>query len=102
VAARAPSAFAVVLDDMAALLERITLVQEEVAAQVNEQNNRNLFLLAIFTVLALPINIIAGPLGMNVGGVSLARDERGYWIAVGIVAMVTLPAVWLVLYTRPR
>jgi zinc transporter len=98
---RSTEEFAVVLDDMAALLERIKLLQEEVAAQVNEQNNRSLFLLTIFTVLALPINIIAGLLGMNVGGVPLAQHENGFWIVVGIVATFTLPAVWLV-FRRQR
>jgi zinc transporter len=92
--------FSVVLSDMAALLERIKLLQEEVAAQVNEQNNRSLFLLTIFTVLALPINIIAGLLGMNVGGIPLAQNDRGFWVIVGIVAAFTVPAVWLVFRRR--
>ena len=52
--------FSAVLNDASALLERIKLLQEEVASQINEQNSRSLFLLTVFTVLALPINIIAG------------------------------------------
>jgi zinc transporter len=89
-----------VLADMAGLLERIKLLQEEVAERVNEQNNRSLFLLTVFTVLALPINIIAGLLGMNVGGIPLAQNEHGFWLIVGIVATFTLPALWLVLRRR--
>jgi zinc transporter len=61
--------FAVVLSDMSSLRERIELLQEEIAAQVNEETGRSLFVLTIVTVLALPINIIAGLLGMNVGGI---------------------------------
>jgi len=92
--------FAVVLNDMSALSERIKLLQEEIAAQVNEQNNRSLFLLTIFTVLALPINIIAGLFGMNVGGIPLNQDDRGFWTIVGIVVAFTLPALWIVLRRR--
>ena len=92
--------FSVVLADAAELLERIKLLQEEVAAQVNAQNNRSLFLLTVFTVIALPINIVAGLLGMNVGGIPLAQHEAGFWIVVGIVATFTLPALWLVLRRR--
>jgi zinc transporter len=92
--------FSTVLADMAGLLERIKLLQEEVADQVSEQNTRSLFLLTVFTVLALPINIIAGLFGMNVGGIPLAEDGRGFWIIVGIVAAFTLPALWLVLRRR--
>ena len=92
--------FAVVLSDMASLQERIKLLQEEIAASVNEQNNRSLFVLTIVTVLALPINIIAGLLGMNVGGIPLAQHEDGFWIVVAIVASFTVIAGWLAFRNR--
>jgi len=94
---QASEEFSVVLHDMAALQERIKLLQEEIAAQVAEDNNRSLFVLTIVTVLALPINIIAGLLGMNVGGVPLANHAHGFWIVVGIVATFTFAAGGLVL-----
>jgi zinc transporter len=93
---QATEEFAVVLNDMAALQERIKLLQEEIAAHVNEGTSRSLFLLTIVTVLALPINIIAGLFGMNVGGIPLASDDKGFWIIVGLVASFTAVAGWLV------
>lgn len=92
--------FAVVLSDLAAVQERIKLLQEEIAAGVNEQNSHSLFVLTIVTVLALPINLIAGLLGMNVGGVPLAQDPHGFWIVAGIVATFTAGAGWLLLRKR--
>jgi len=74
--------FNVALSDMAALQERIKLLQEEIAGRVAEANNRSLFVLTIVTVLALPINIIAGLLGMNVGGIPLAEHAHGFWIVL--------------------
>lgn len=88
--------FSVVLSDMSSLQERIKLLQEEIAAQVNEENSRSLYVLTIVTVLALPINIIAGLLGMNVGGVPLAEHAYGFWIVAGIVATFTVVAGWFV------
>lgn len=85
--------FSVVLRDMSTLQERIKLLQEEIAARASEENNRSLFTLTIVTVLALPINIIAGLLGMNVGGVPLAQHAYGFWIVVAIVAAFTLVAL---------
>ena len=93
--------FSVVLNDIASLQERIKLLQEEIAARINESNNRSLFVLTIVTVLALPINIIAGLFGMNVGGIPLAQDPKGFWIVVGIVATFTVVAGWLV-FRRQR
>ncbi len=93
--------FSVVLRDMATLQERIKLLQEEIAAEVNEGNNRSLFVLTVVTVLALPINIIAGLLGMNVGGLPLAQHPHGFWIVVAIVLSFTVVAGW-VAFRRQR
>ena len=86
--------FSVVLRDMAALQERIKLLQEEIAAHVNEENNRSLYVLTIVTVLALPINIVAGLLGMNVGGIPLAQHEQGFWIVLVLIISFTGLAAW--------
>jgi len=87
--------FSVVLRDMQGLQERIKLLQEEIAASVNEDNNRSLFVLTIVTVLALPINILAGLFGMNVGGIPLAEHKHGFWIVVSLVAGFTAVAAWI-------
>jgi zinc transporter len=92
--------FSVVLRDMTTLQERIKLLQEEIAAQVNEKSNRSLFVLTIVTVLALPINIIAGLLGMNVGGVPLAQHAHGFWIVVMVVLSFTAIAGGVVFRKR--
>ncbi len=52
--------FSMVLNDLAGLVERIKLLQEEIATRMDEQSNRILFTLTLVTVLALPINIVAG------------------------------------------
>ncbi|MGL4409449.1 MAG: transporter [Zoogloea sp.] len=88
--------FSAVLADTAALQERIKLLQEEIAAKVNEETNRSVFVLTMVTVMALPINLIAGLLGMNVGGIPLAEHPEGFWIVVGVIASATLlAAVWV-------
>ncbi|TAH10122.1 MAG: magnesium transporter CorA [Curvibacter sp.] len=87
--------FNVALSDMAALQERIKLLQEEIAGRVAEANNRSLFVLTIVTVLALPINIIAGMLGMNVGGVPLANHPQGFWWVVALIVTFTLVAGYI-------
>ena len=92
--------FNLALSDMAALQERIKLLQEEIEGRVAEQNNRSLFVLTVVTVLALPINIIAGLLGMNVGGVPLAQHQHGFWIVVAIIITFTLVAGWFAFHKK--
>jgi zinc transporter len=94
--------FSVVLRDMGALQERIKLLQEEIAAHVAEENNRSLYVLTVVTVLALPINILAGLFGMNVGGIPLAQHDEGFWIVVSVVLAFTAIAAWATRRRRAR
>jgi len=87
--------FSVVLSDMASLQERIKLLQEEIAAHVGEQNSRSLFVLTIVTVLALPINITTGLMGMNVGGIPWGHNDFGFWIVVALVSLITVIGAWI-------
>ena len=91
---QATEEFSLVIRDLTALQERIKLLQEEMAAQVGEQTNRSVFTLTVVTVLALPINIVAGLLGMNVGGIPLASHPHGFAIVAALVLGFTLAAGW--------
>lgn len=97
---QATEEFAAVLHDLEALLERMKLVQEEIGARVAEENNRSLFLLTVLTVLALPVNVMTGFFGMNVGGVPLAQHPGGFWIVFSIATVFTVAAVVLVIWRR--
>jgi zinc transporter len=77
---QASEEFAVVLRDIGSLQERIKLMQEEAAARTSDANARTLFTLTMVTVLALPINLISGLFGMNVGGIPLGDHNGGFWI----------------------
>ena len=91
---QATEEFSLVIRDMSELQERIKLLQEEIAAQVGEQTNQSVFTLTVVTVLALPINIVAGLLGMNVGGVPLAQHPHGFLIVVILIVSFTALAGW--------
>ena len=49
------------------------------------------------TVLALPINIVAGLFGMNVGGVPFSQQPHGLWVMVVPIAVITGIAGYLTL-----
>jgi zinc transporter len=91
--------FSTAAADCNALVERVKLLQEELAAHVNEQNNRILFLLTLVTVLALPFNVVGSLFGMNVGGIPWAEDSSGFWIIVWLVTAFTM-AIGALLWRR--
>jgi zinc transporter len=93
---QATEEFSLTIRDMSELKERITLLQEEIAAQVSEQTNQSVFTLTMVTVLALPINIMAGLLGMNVGGIPLHNHPHGFAAIVTLILAFTAIAGWYV------
>ena len=92
---QAAEKFSAAISDTTALVERLKQLQEELAALVNEQTNRTLFLLTVVTVLALPINLMAGLFGMNVGGIPLAQHRYGFFLVLGpLLVLTALLAYW--------
>jgi zinc transporter len=97
---QAAEEFATAVADSGALVERIRLIQEELAAILNEHSNRTLFLLTLATVVALPFNVIAGIFGMNVGGIPLAGHHHGFAIVIAAVTILTALAGIVLLRRR--
>src|SRR6478609_4616929 len=92
---QAAEKFSTAISDTAALVERVKQLQEELAALVSEQTNRTLFILTMVTVLALPINLVAGLFGMNVGGIPLNQHPYGFFLVLSpLVALTALLAYW--------
>jgi zinc transporter len=86
--------------DSAALTERLKLLQEELTATVEEQTNRTLFILTLVTVLALPINLVAGLLGMNVGGIPLSQHSHGFAMVASALTLITGILAYVLLIRR--
>jgi zinc transporter len=97
---QAAEEFSTSVTDAGALSERLKLLQEELAALVSEHSNRTLFILTVVTVLALPINLVAGLLGMNVGGVPFAQHQQGFTLVVTGLTIVTGILAYIFLVKR--
>jgi len=98
---QAAEEFSTAVVDAGALSERLKLLQEELSALVNEHSNRTLFILTVVTVLALPINLVAGLLGMNVGGIPFQQHPQGFMLILGSLAGVTGVLAYI-LFSRRR
>lgn len=87
---RSAEEFAAAAAECTALVERAKLIQEELAAMVNEQTNRSLFVLTFVTVLCLPFNVTGALFGMNVGGIPFATDPAGFWVIFVLITVATV------------
>lgn len=99
---QAAEKFSTAISDTAALVDRVRQLQEELAALLNEQTNRTLFVLTVVTVLALPINLVAGLFGMNVGGIPLSQEKYGFVFVVGPLLVLTALLAYLAYWGLSR
>ena len=99
---QAAEEFSTAVADCAALVERVKVLQEELAALIGERTNRTLFLLTVVTVLALPFNVIGGLFGMNVGGIPFGDDPGGFWVIVVLISAFTAGVGLWALGKRPQ
>jgi zinc transporter len=94
--AAAVDRFGSVAQDIELVEDRARLMQEEIAGRLGEATNRNLYLLSIATTSLLPITLITGVFGMNVGGLPWANSQNGFthlMIVMGVALAMTLAAI---------
>lgn len=83
------------LEEISELYERAKLLQEELASRLAENTGRNLYVLSILTAVLLPMTLVTGIFGMNVGGLpGLHGGHAFWWVMLLILASgaVTLAA----------
>lgn len=83
------------VEDLDAARERAQIVQDELAARISEQINRNMYVLSIVAAVFLPLGLVTGYLGINVGGIP-GTDSRWAFASVGLMLLViAVFEVWL-------
>ena len=88
--------YAALVEDAQDYAEHCQFLLEELRAQVEEETNRNLYILTMFSVIFLPATLIASIWGMNVGGIPVSGSPIGFWVVAGlIVAVFALVAIVL-------
>jgi zinc transporter len=79
------------------LQARARLLQDELMAKLTTQSNQLLYMLSVMTAVLLPMTIVSGLFGMNVGGLPLVDTPVGFWVASAISLAV---AVVVYLFVR--
>ena len=74
---------------------RTRLLQDELMAKLTEQSNQLLYILSVMTAVLLPMTIISGLFGMNVGGLPLVDTPLGFW-TVTAISMAVAGIVFLI------
>lgn len=79
------------VEDLDAALEHATSTQMDIDSKMSEQLNRKMYVLAVLSGVFLPLGLLTGLLGINVGGIPGSEDPNAF-----VVVCVALPAVVIV------
>lgn len=78
-------------EDLDAARDRATIAQEELNARLSEQMNQTIYMMSIVATIFLPLGLITGLLGINVGGIPGTDNSLAFLfvcIMLGIIASV--------------
>jgi zinc transporter len=86
--------------DLDLLYERGRLLQEEIGNRLGEATNRNLYLLSIVTAIFLPMTLVTGLFGSNVGGMPWIQEGLGFWWVLLVMGATAIIAILLLRWWR--
>jgi len=75
------------IEELDNMRDRAGILQDEVESRLADMLNRNLYVLAIVSVIFLPLGFITGLLGINVGGIPGAEYSGSFAIVVGLLLL---------------
>jgi len=78
------------LEDLDISKESALVMQDDVRARVLERNSRAQSQLAVVATVFLPLNFMAGLLGMNVAGIPDAQNPLAFWEVLAICGVIVL------------
>lgn len=83
------------VEDLEEARDRASVAHEELTGRMAESMNRTMYLLALVASVFLPLGLITGLLGINVGGMPGEDDSAAFWIVCGLlVAFACLQCWW--------
>ena len=76
--------------ELDSIRDRATLLQDQAAAQRQEQLNRRLLVLSLVSAFFLPLTFITGLLGMNLAGIPFSHEEWSFAAVVGLTVVLAI------------
>lgn len=84
------------LDELSAIEAKAAVTRDEMVSQRDEQLNGRVYNLTVLAAIFLPLTVLTGLLGMNVGGIPLMDNNYGFlWSTAALAAIMTFTILLL-------
>lgn len=87
------------IEDLDEFRERAQVIQEEIGLYYNRRLTRSTFVITLAASVLVPLNLVAGLFGMNVGGIPGKDSPYAFWL---IAALFIALGVFVYLWGRRR
>lgn len=84
------------MEDLDVIRDRATVINDELANRISERMDRTMYILSLVTLIFLPLTVISGMLGMNVGGVPGEKAEWAFFVTCAVFLGIAAFEVWLI------
>lgn len=81
------------VEDLDALRERAQIIHEELQNALSDRLNRNMYILSVIAAVFLPLSLLTGLFGINVGGLPGEQNPHAfYWFlgGLGVIFVIQL------------
>jgi zinc transporter len=83
------------VEDLDASRERAQIAQDELTNRISEYINRNMYTLSIVAAIFLPLGLITGYLGINVGGIPGEKWEWAFVVVGALLIAFAVIELWI-------
>jgi zinc transporter len=79
-----------IIEDLDAARDRAVITQEELNNRLTEQMNRTIYSMSIVATIFLPLGLLTGLLGINVGGIPGAETPWAFKVVCSMLLVIAL------------
>lgn len=83
------------VEDLDAIRDRATVTQEELNSSLADKMNKTMYVLSIVAAIFLPLGLLTGLLGINVGGIPGSENPWAFAVFCGMLVMIAVGQIWL-------
>ena len=89
-----------VAEELDAVRDRCAVEKDQLNENRAEEMNRNMMILSVVAAIFLPLGLISGMMGINVGGMPWVENANGFWYVTAIITGIGI--VQLILFRLAR
>jgi zinc transporter len=83
------------IEELDSARDRAAITQEELAGRMADEMNKNMYVLSIVAGIFLPLGLLTGLMGINVGGMPGTQSNWGFAIVCIILVGLAVIVLWL-------